>query len=168
MKKAFSLIAVLILMNSTNFAQDIEYFDRYFTDQTMRIDYYHIGDANEEYITLDQIYQYGIWAGSRVRLIDEMDLGRYAVKIYDGESNLLIYSKGFDSYFGEYKTSDRGLDGIQKTYHETVLIPFPKGKIIFSFASSLPGWSFQDVTDGAPLAMLFWRRGTGAVGIPYP
>lgn len=133
MKKVFSIISVLFLINVITPAQDLDFFERYFSDQTMRIDYFHIGDAIEEYITLDQIYSYGIWAGSRVHLIDKMDLGRYAVKIYDAESNLLIYSKGFDSYFGEYKTSDKGLDGIQRTFHETALIPYPKNKVIFSF-----------------------------------
>ena len=44
----------------------------------------------------------------------------------------LYYSKGFDSYFGEYKTSEDALDGIKRTYHESALIPFPKGMIIFS------------------------------------
>ena len=133
MKAVSSVFTLLFMLTSALMAQDLNFFDRYFTDQTMRIDYHHIGDANEEYVTLDQIYKYGIWAGSRVQLIDEMDLGRYSVKIYDAESNLLIYSKGFDSYFGEYKTSDNGLDGFQKTFHETVLIPYPKSRVIFSF-----------------------------------
>ncbi len=34
-------------------------------------------------ITLDHIYQYGIWAGSRNNLLDKFDQGRYYVKIYD-------------------------------------------------------------------------------------
>ena len=61
-------------------------FEKYFLDETMRIDYYHIGNSKEEFITLDQIYKYGIWAGSRVHLMDEMNLGRYCVKIYDADS----------------------------------------------------------------------------------
>ncbi|MBT8378648.1 MAG: IgA Peptidase M64 [Ignavibacteria bacterium] len=133
MKTVGPIFTLLFLLTSNLVAQDLDFFDQYFVDQTMRIDYYHIGDANEEYITLDQVYKYGIWAGSRVRLFDELNLGRYCVNIYDAESNLLLYSKGFDSYFGEYKTSDNGLDGIQKTFHETILIPYPKNKIIFSF-----------------------------------
>jgi hypothetical protein len=61
-----------------------------------------------------------------------MNLGRYCVKIYDAASNELIYSKGFDSYFGEYKTSSEGIAGIKKTFHESAIIPFPKNKIIFA------------------------------------
>jgi hypothetical protein len=107
-------------------------FEKFFIDETMRIDYYHIGEAKEEFITLDQIYKYGIWAGSRVHLIDDLNLGRYCVKIYDAASNQLIYSRGFDSYFGEYKTGSEGMEGIQKTFQESAIIPYPKNKIIFA------------------------------------
>ena len=131
--KKLSLISILFLLLIISLsAQDIETFNKYFVDETMRIDYYHVGDAKDEFITLDQIYKYGIWAGSRKNLIDEMNLGRYCVKIYDAASNELIYSKGFDSYFGEYKTSSPGLEGIKKTFHESAIIPFPKNKIIFA------------------------------------
>ena len=37
-------------------------FDQYFVDKTMRIDYFHIGDAKEDIITIDQIYEQGVWA----------------------------------------------------------------------------------------------------------
>jgi len=133
MKKLIQLQFISVIISFSLSAQDFEFFDRYFYDQTMRIDYFHIGNAMEEFVTLDQVYRYGIWAGSRTHLFDELNLGRYAVKIYDVESNLLIYSKGFDSFFGEYKTSDKGSEGIQKTFHETILIPYPKNKVILSF-----------------------------------
>ena len=111
-------------------SQDV--FDHYFVDKTMRIDYFHIGDAQEEMVTLDFVYEQGIWAGSLHNLIDPFDNGRYYVKIYDLESGNLIFSKGFDSYFGEYKTTGNALDGVKRTYHETVLIPYPKNKIKFA------------------------------------
>ena len=107
-------------------------FDRYFSDKTMRIDYFHIGDAKEEMVTLDQIYEQGIWAGSPRNLLDPFDNGRYYAKIYDLSSGELIFSKGFDSYFGEYKTTSKALAGEKRTYHETVLIPYPKSKITFT------------------------------------
>jgi hypothetical protein len=111
-------------------SQDV--FDRHFVDKTMRIDYYHSGDAREEWVTLDHVYEYGVWAGSPNNLIDRFDNGRYYAKIYDLDSGELIFSKGFDSYFGEYKTTSGAIDGVKRTYHETVLMPFPKNKIIFT------------------------------------
>jgi len=125
------ILLIIVICKSSMSIQVIDKFDDFFIDKTMRIDYFHIGDAKTEIITIDQIYKYGIWAGSRVHLIDEFNVGRYYVKIYDENSEELIYSKGFDSYFGEYQTSTPALDGIRKTFHESAIIPYPKGKIIF-------------------------------------
>ncbi len=123
------LICVLALVVCSQTQGD---FDRYFVDKTMRIDYFHIGDAKEEIVTLDQVYEQGIWAGSLRNLIDPFDNGRYYAKIYDLSSGKLIFSKGFDSYFGEYKTTNEALEGVKRTYHETVLIPYPRNKIEFT------------------------------------
>jgi len=124
------LFFLFILSNVVIFGQNPD-FAAYFTDQTMRIDYYHIGNAAEEMVTLDQVYKYGIWAGSTKHLIDNFNNGAYYYKIYDAASNKLIYSKGFDSYFKEYQTSDGAANGIKRAYHESALIPYPKNKIKF-------------------------------------
>ena len=116
-------------------AQESVRFDDYFVDKTMRIDYFHTGDAQQEWVTVDQFYQQGIWAGSRRNLIDNFNNGRYAIKIYDSSSGELIFSKGFDSYFGEYRTTTQALEGKKRTYHESALIPFPKRKITFAVES---------------------------------
>jgi len=76
MKKLFWIPFLISLLTISVTGQNIETFNKYFVDETMRIDYYHIGEAKEEIITLDQIYKYGIWAGSRKNLIDNLNLGR--------------------------------------------------------------------------------------------
>ena len=121
-----SLFIFLFMINISN--AQINY-DDYFIDRTMRIDYFHIGDAKDEMITLDKIYQYGIWAGSIKNLIDDFNNGKYYYKIYDAASGNLIYSKGFDSYFGEYQTGAEANKGIKRTYSESAIIPYPKNKI---------------------------------------
>ena len=50
-------------------------FSRYFLDKTMRINYVHVGDAKEEFITLDRVLEQGAWAGSLKNLIDDYDRG---------------------------------------------------------------------------------------------
>lgn len=112
--------------------QDFGNFENFFIDKTMRIDYFHVGDSKEEFITVDKIYEQGIWAGSKRNLLDNFDNGRYYLKIYDSSSGKLIYSKGFDSYLGEYKTTDLALEGVKRTFHETALFPYPKNNIIFT------------------------------------
>ncbi|MFZ0389887.1 MAG: M64 family metallopeptidase [Calditrichia bacterium] len=135
MKHRFVLLAVLLVSGTIWAAETKIPFDTYFSDHTMRIDYYHIGDADSEWITLDQIYKQGQWAGSTRNLVDEFNNGRYYVKVYDATGNKLIYSRGFDSYFGEYQTSGPAGEGIKRTYHESALIPYPKNPVRFTIES---------------------------------
>ncbi len=103
----------------------------YFNDQTLRVDYYHTGDAQHEWVTADQLYAYGIWAGSRKNLIDKFNNGKYYIQVFDSSGKHILFSKGFDSYFGEYQTSSEAGQGINRTYHESALIPMPRQKIDF-------------------------------------
>ncbi len=106
-------------------------FDTRFEDATLRIDYYHTGDATSEIITLDRLYRQGIWSGSRIHLIDPFDNGRYYAELHDLETGATVFSRGFDSYFGEYRTTRAASNGIQRTYHESVLVPFPRNSVRF-------------------------------------
>lgn len=126
-----SLITAILFTLVLN-AQTTIKFDDYFIDKTLRIDYFHIGDAKTEMITIDKLFSYGIWAGSLNHLVDNLNNGKYYVKIYDAVTGKLIYSKGFDTLFGEYASSDDGVNGIVKSFHETAILPFPKNKIIFA------------------------------------
>ncbi len=125
-----ALITLLIPVLIT--AQDAPAFEDYFVNKTMRVDYHHMGDADSESISLDEIYQQGVWAGSTTHLIDRFNQGRYYVKVYDRTSGRLIYSRGFDSIFGEYQTTDMAAEGIRRTYHESALIPYPREPITFA------------------------------------
>lgn len=106
-------------------------FEKYFHDSTMRIDYHHTGDKTSEWVSVDKIYKYGTWAGSKKNLTDKFNNGRFYIKVYDAADKSLIYSKGFDSYFGEYQMSGPAAKGIKKAFHETALIPYPKNKVKF-------------------------------------
>ena len=108
-------------------------FENYFEDKTMRIDYNHTGDATHELISLDQIYQYDNWGRSKTHLIDNFNNGKYYLKVYDLTTGVLIYSKGFNSYYGEYESSEPAIKGIQKTYYESAIIPYPKKQIRLAF-----------------------------------
>src|SRR3990167_751042 len=121
----------LMLTIVVGYPQSFILFEDYFTNTTLRIDYHHTRDSKTELFTIDKIYEYGIWAGSTKNLIDNFNNGKYYVKVYDAASSKLIFSKGFDSYFGEYQTSSNASRGVKKAYHESALIPFPKERIKF-------------------------------------
>ncbi len=106
-------------------------FDDYFVDKTLRIDYYHVGSRLQEVVIVDKIYQQGTWAGNPAKLIYPFTYGRYFIKVYDVASNALIYSKGYDGYFAEYKTTDPARAGAQRAFHQSALIPFPKRPVLF-------------------------------------
>ena len=125
-------LLIFLILSISILSQSNLKFDDYFIDETLRIDYYHIGDSGGEIITIDKLFRYGIWAGSLNHLVDNLNNGKYYVMIYDSATKKLIYSKGFDTLFGEYASSDDGVNGIVKSFHESAIIPFPKNKIIFA------------------------------------
>jgi len=103
-----------------------EPFEKSFEDATLRIDYFHTGNAEKEIVAIDRLYRQGAWAGPLARLIDDFSFGGYRVQAHDPESGALLFSRGFDSYFGEYRTTSAATAGTMRTYHESVLLPFPK------------------------------------------
>ncbi len=107
-------------------------FDTYFENQTMRIDYIHVGDNETQWVTIDQIYRQGEWAGAKNNLVDPTNNGKFFYKVYDSATGELIYSRGFSSYFGEYQTTGKAISGIKRAYHESAVIPFPKDTILFT------------------------------------
>ena len=131
MKKLLICLSLLMLFQAFLSSQDQLKFDDFFLNHTLRIDYYHTGDSHQEFISIEKMYKQGTWAGNPNQLIDHLNNGRYYIKVYDIKSGTLIFSKGFDSYFGEYKTTGLAIKGVKKTFHETALIPYPKNKIHF-------------------------------------
>jgi hypothetical protein len=125
------LLPFLILSFSFTLAQP---YDEFFTPGTMRVDFYHIGTKGQEQITLDKVYEEGAWPGSKVHLLDTLNLGDSFVQVTDLQTNLLLYSRGYSTLFGEWQTTDAAINGEWKTCHETVRFPFPKRKVIVSFS----------------------------------
>ena len=79
--KTIKFTLIILLLNLAYNATAQVDFDTYFVDKTMRIDYYHIGNAEEEQVIIDYIYNYGSWAGSLVNLIDPLKNGAYQYRI---------------------------------------------------------------------------------------
>jgi hypothetical protein len=125
-------LGIIVFLFSALFEPDNEIqFDRFFYDQTLRIDYYHAGNALDEYIIPDNMYIQGKWAGNTVNLVASYRLGKYSAKVYDLLTNRLIFSIGYSTIFSEYQATDPANNGVSRTYHESVLIPRPKSKCLF-------------------------------------
>ena len=106
-------------------AQGPDVFDRYFAAKTMRVDYFHTGDVDEEIIGLDRVVSDGEWAGSLTRLIDDTNLGKYLFEVIDPATNRVIYSRGFASIYGEWETTGEARS-MHRTFHESLRFPWPR------------------------------------------
>ena len=101
-----------------------------FLDKAMRLDLYHVGDAKEELITVDQIYQEPVWPGTFTKLIDPYDCGRYVLKVYDVASNRLLFAAGCDDMYSEYRTTTPAINGVKRIFQRSVRFPYPKRPVL--------------------------------------
>lgn len=100
-------------------------FDDMFFNKTLRIDYIHTGDADSDNYFLDEVKIEPYWGGSFINLIDTFYYGKYFFKLFDQESDSLLYSRGYSSLFGEWQTTDEAIS-MQRSFTETVIMPLPK------------------------------------------
>ena len=103
-------------------------FDDYFVSKTLRLDFIHAGDYQNENYFLEEMKTEPFWGGSKVNLIDEFRYGENIVEVYDEASGKLIYSRGFATLFQEWKATDEAKN-VPKSFYETVVIPYPKNPV---------------------------------------
>src|SRR5690242_15103568 len=91
-----------------------------FAAQTMRLDYYHTGDASQEVFSLDRVVIEPLpWPGNPAQAIDTSNLGKYFFEVHDAKSDQLLYSRGFASVYGEWETTDEAKT-IKRTFQESL------------------------------------------------
>jgi IgA Peptidase M64/Peptidase M64 N-terminus len=95
---------------------------------TMRLDYFHRGGPGGETVTLDRVANDGAWPGSRTALIDETGLGKYFFDVADELSGRTVYSRGFDSIYGEWETTPE-FRVREKVFHESLRFPWPRDRV---------------------------------------
>lgn len=131
MRAAFFCFVVAVLFTSSALSST---YDRFFTSNTMRVDYFHTGTKGQETFSLDEVIEEGEWPGSKINLIDTLNLDEFLVKVFDVQTNMLIFSQGFSSIFNEWQTTDEAAMGMFRTFSESARLPFPKGKIQFTIS----------------------------------
>ncbi len=94
--------------------------------RTLRVDYYHTGNAHEEWFSLDRVVLEPLeWPGNPHKAIDESQLGDYLFEVREQSSGKLLYSRGFNSVFGEWKTTEEARHG-NRTFSESLRFPTPE------------------------------------------
>jgi len=129
MRYFFFFIFALVLVKQSH-----GQFSKYFEGKSLRVDYFHCGNAATENYFFDELIQEPYWAGSEIKLLDATGYGTHLLEVRSADTNELIYSKGYCTLFDEWQTTGEA----QKTdccYPESVIMPFPKDKVIVSISS---------------------------------
>src|SRR4029450_11971544 len=96
--------------------------------RTMRLDYYHTGNAKQELFSVDRVVIEPLeWPGNPEKSIDTTNLGKYFFEVKDAKGRVL-YSRGFASIYGEWETTDEA-QTMNRSFHESVRFPVPDGPV---------------------------------------
>jgi hypothetical protein len=92
---------------------------------TMRLDYYHTGNATEERFSVDRVVLEPLpWPGNPARPIDDTNRGKYFFQVVDAGSGRVIYARGFSSIYGEWETTGEAKE-VNRTFSESLRFPAP-------------------------------------------
>lgn len=93
--------------------------------QTMRLDYMHTGDADEQHYALDRIVIEPLpWPGNPARPIDDSNRGINKFEVLDAATGELLYSRGFSTVFAEWRTTEEA-DTMSRGFQESLRFPTP-------------------------------------------
>ncbi len=93
--------------------------------QTLRVDYYHTGNAKEERFSLDRVVLEPLpWPGNPARPIDDTNRGKYFFEVIDAAGGTVVFSRGFSSIYGEWETTAEAKE-INRTFSESLRLPAP-------------------------------------------
>ncbi len=115
------LLFGLLLVLKYSYAQFTEFFE----NKTLRLDYFHGGNSQNEYFAFDAWKEEPFWAGSTKALLDTFGFGQYYFELKDKESGKLIYSRGYTTLFSEWQTTDEALS-TDRVFSESIVMPVPR------------------------------------------
>lgn len=95
------------------------------TPPTVRLDYFHTGNFENEIFSVDEIVIEPLpWPGNPQWPIDETHRGKYLFEIIDPRSGKAVYSRSFSSIYGEWETTAEARE-TYRTFHESLRFPHP-------------------------------------------
>ncbi len=112
---------------------------------TMRLDYYHTGDATQEVFSIDRVVIEPLpWPGDPKQAIDSSNLGKYLFEVRDAKTKQLLYSRGFASIYGEWETTDEAKT-TKRTFQESLRFPEPSAPVTVTLKKRDANNAFQDI-----------------------
>ncbi len=136
MKKA-ALLLVILLSNLP--------IARGETPGTLRVDYFHSGNAMTEMYSLDKVVIEPLpWPGHPDGHIDTTNRGSYRFEVLDPVTLDVQYSRGFGSIFGEWQTTSEARE-INRGFHESVRFPLPDEPVRLRISRRDEAMEFSEV-----------------------
>jgi len=97
--------------------------------RTLRVDYYHTGTAASETFTQDRTVLEPLpWPGDPAKALDTSNLGKYFFEVVDRATNRVLFSRGFNSIYGEWETTGEART-TPRTFSESLRFPRPAGPV---------------------------------------
>lgn len=92
---------------------------------TLRVDLQHSGSATEEHYALERVVIEALpWPGNPDRPIDDTDRGTHRFEVLDARNSELLYSRGFSTIFGEWRSTAEAKT-LRRSFQESVRLPLP-------------------------------------------
>ena len=115
--------------------------------QTLRVDLQHGGDAKTEHYALERVVVEALpWPGNPDRPIDDSNLGMNRFEVIDAASGKTIYSRGFSTIFGEWRSTGEAKE-LSRSFQESMRLPMPDAPVILRVSARdasnafVPLWS---------------------------
>ncbi len=113
--------------------------------RTLRVDYFHTGNATEERFSLDRLVLEPLpWPGNPRGALDDTNLGKYFFEVIDRKTNRVLFSRGFASVFGEWETTGEA-KAVQRTFSESLRFPAPEAPAQIVLKKRDSGNAFREV-----------------------
>lgn len=126
MRKIKKIIIALLCGGLFTVAQAQD-FNQYFEHKTLRLDYIFGGNTEQQFILLDELVRYPMWAGRTHHLSENALRGNGQVRLYDEATDQLIYTTSFSTLFQEWLSTEEATT-TTKSFENVFLVPFPKQK----------------------------------------
>ena len=126
MKKTLLFLLAFVFSLLSN-AQNIS-FEQYFLDEgSLRMDVFQCGTSDSSHYVFERFILEPHFGGSKVNLIDPFNYGTNRVKVIDSQTNTLIYSRGYNTLFREWQTTEEATR-MERCYEESVSVPMPRNE----------------------------------------
>jgi hypothetical protein len=118
-------------------------YQEWFTDEAMRIDFFHTGTTKDDGYSLDEVVWEPLWPGTRVHLIDPFKFGTYRFRVRDASTGTELFSQGYATLFDEWTGTPEAVAGVRRSMSESIRFPWPRKPVLIQIDHRQKSGVFQ-------------------------